>query len=107
MYSAGPLFATSMLATITYPLAVRVARSRRLFGLRNYYAIHLAIAPFLAMIHLNFFALVRSYIRAKAREREFHYVRTNAKREFQDIVSCKVSQSQVTKGMEPYGFYFY
>jgi hypothetical protein len=41
-----------MAATITYPIAVRIARSR-LFKLRNFYSIHLAIAPFLALVHVN------------------------------------------------------
>ena len=55
-YFAAPLFCTSMIGTITYPLAVRVAK--KAFKLRNFYSIHLTIAPFLALIHINFFALV-------------------------------------------------
>ena len=49
---------TALLGTFTYPKFVKLARSKRLLGLRNFYAIHFAIAPFLALIHLNFFAFV-------------------------------------------------
>ena len=58
---AVPTFATAMLGTFTYPRAVRLARSPRLLGLKNFYAIHFAIAPFLALIHLNFFSLLYGY----------------------------------------------
>ena len=57
-YTLGPLFCTAMLGTITYPLAVRIARSKYLFRLRGFYAIHISIAPFLSLIHLNFFAFI-------------------------------------------------
>jgi hypothetical protein len=58
IYLAAPVFLTSMLATITYPLMVKVARSKYLFSLRNFYAIHISIAPVLAFIHVNFFSFV-------------------------------------------------
>jgi len=62
LYYATPIFFTSMLATFTYPLAVRIARSKRLFKLRNFYAIHISIAPFLAYIHLNFYAFAEALV---------------------------------------------
>ena len=58
LYLAAPLFLTSMLGTITYPFMVRIARSKYLFRLRNFYSIHLSIAPVLAFIHINFFSFV-------------------------------------------------
>jgi len=58
-----PLFATAMVGTISYPIAVRIARSRYLFRLRNFYAIHLSIAPFLALLHSNVFACVHTLMR--------------------------------------------
>lgn len=61
------MFATSMAATITYPLAVRVARSR-LFKLRNFYSIHLAIAPFLAFAHVNIYAVFQTLTKIKVKE---------------------------------------
>ena len=64
-YWGAPLFTTSMLATVTYPLAVRIARSKRLFKLRNFYAIHVSIAPFLGFIHLNAFIFVQTLIAVK------------------------------------------
>ena len=54
-----------MAGTITYPIAVRIARSKYLFKLRNFYAIHIAIAPFLALAHINIFAFVHAYMRIK------------------------------------------
>ena len=62
---------TALVGTVTYPLAVRIARSKRLFKLRNFYAIHLAIAPFLAFIHINIFAGVHTLMRIKIKEEEF------------------------------------
>ena len=59
-FFAAPLFCTSMIGTITYPIAVRIAK--KAFRLRNFYSIHLTIAPFLALIHINFFALVQTLI---------------------------------------------
>ena len=60
-----PVIVTAFAGTVTYPIAVRIARSKRLFKLRNFYAIHLAIAPFLAFIHVNIFAAVHSYMTIK------------------------------------------
>ena len=70
-FFAAPIGMTAILGTFTYPRAVRIARSKRLLGLRNFYAIHFAIAPFLALIHLNFFALVQSYFKLKIHEVDF------------------------------------
>jgi hypothetical protein len=53
-----------MCGTMTYPIAVRIVRSR-LFKLRGFYAIHLAIAPFLAFVHINIFSAIFAYIRVK------------------------------------------
>ena len=61
---------TAMVGTITYPIAVRIARSR-LFKLRNFYAIHGAIAPFLALVHCNIFSFVQIYTKIKIRESKF------------------------------------
>ena len=66
-----PVFVTAMAGTITYPIAVRVARSKYLFKLRSFYAIHLAIAPFLAFAHLNIFFTVHTYLRIKTMESDY------------------------------------
>jgi hypothetical protein len=76
-YVTAPLFCTAMLGTITYPLAVKIARSKRLFKLRNFYAIHISIAPFLALIHINFFSFVQTMIRIKMIEMDFRDVKPN------------------------------
>ena len=55
-YFAAPLFCTAMIGTITYPIAVRI--SKKVFKFRNFYSIHFSIAPFLSLIHINFFALI-------------------------------------------------
>ena len=104
---AGPLFCTAMLSTITYPLAVRVARSKRLFKLRDFYAIHISIAPFLAVIHINFFQLLLSYIRIKQKEKDLWDVKPNLEKEYRDVVECNLRQREITPGCEPYGYYFY
>ncbi len=62
---------TALCGTVTYPLLVRVARSRYLFKLRNFYAIHLSIAPFLTFIHLNIFSSVHTFMRIKIKEADF------------------------------------
>ena len=64
-----PLFITLMCSTLTYPVAVRV--SKRVFGLTGFYPIHIAIAPFLAFIHVNIFGVTHMYFRIKHIEREF------------------------------------
>ena len=60
-----------MAGTVTYPIAVRIARSRYLFKLRNFYAIHIAIAPFLAFAHINIFGGVHSYMKTKVKESDY------------------------------------
>ncbi|CDW80284.1 UNKNOWN [Stylonychia lemnae] len=62
-----PISITAMCGTITYPIAVRITRSR-IFKLRNFYAIHIAIAPFLSVIHLNIFAALHMYFNIKQKE---------------------------------------
>ena len=66
LYEGGmfivPLFFTAMLGTITYPLAIRIVRSKRLFGMKDKGLIHLTIAPFLSYIHLNFFSIVKAHM---------------------------------------------
>jgi hypothetical protein len=62
---------TALAGTLTYPLAVRIARSRYLLKLRNFYAIHIAIAPFLAFAHINIFSAVNTYMRIKIKEEDF------------------------------------
>lgn len=64
-----------MCATITYPLAVRLVK--RVFRLRGFYAIHLAIAPFLALAHVNIFGISQTIFRIKHMEREFEAVKQN------------------------------
>jgi len=63
-----------MCATVTYPLAVRIAK--RIFKLRGFYAIHVAIAPFLALVHTNIFGVGHMYFRIKHTEKEFENVRS-------------------------------
>jgi len=58
-----------MCGSITYPISIRIVK--RLFKLRGFYAIHLAIAPFLAAIHINVFAAIQTYYRIKIIERDF------------------------------------
>lgn len=58
-----------MCGTITYPIAVRIAR--KVFRLKGFYAIHFAIAPFLAAVHVNIFAGLHAYFRIKIIEKEF------------------------------------
>ena len=62
---------TAMCGTVTYPLLVRIVRSRRFLRLRNFYAIHITIAPFLALIHINIFSFVFTCIRIKLKEAEY------------------------------------
>lgn len=69
----APLFITMLCGTITYPIAVRVVK--RVFKLRGFYAIHLSIAPFLAIIHTNVFAVSHSYFMIKHMEKEFDSVK--------------------------------
>ena len=58
-----PAMFTMMCGTFTYPVAVRMAR--KIFRIRGFYAIHIAIAPFLALIHVNIFGTVHVYFRAR------------------------------------------
>jgi hypothetical protein len=64
-----PAAITMMCGTITYPIAVRIAR--RIFRLRGFYPIHFAIAPFLGLAHINIFGTVQAYEKIKATERDF------------------------------------
>ncbi len=61
---------TAMAGTITYPIAVRIARARP-FKLRNFYSIHLSIAPFLALVHVNIFSAFFAYMKIKIIESKF------------------------------------
>ena len=73
-----PAFLTALCGTITYPLMVRLARSKYLLKLRNFYAIHLSIAPFLALIHINIFSGIHTYMRIKLKEQDFEdFIRDN------------------------------
>jgi len=62
-----PLAVTAMVGTVTYPVAVRIVRGSP-FRLRGFYAIHASIAPVLALVHLNVFAAVNSYMFIKDTE---------------------------------------
>lgn len=64
-----PAAATMFCGTFTYPVAVRVAR--KVFRLRGFYAIHISIAPFLALIHVNIFGTLHALGRVRAMEHEF------------------------------------
>ena len=59
---------TMFCGTFTYPVAVRIAR--RIFGLRGFYPIHISIAPFLALIHVNIFGVLHTLGRIRAIEME-------------------------------------
>ena len=69
-----PIFITMMCGTVTYPIAVRIAK--RIFKLRGFYQIHLSIAPFLALVHVNIFGNSHMYFRIKHTEREYESVRS-------------------------------
>ena len=60
-----------MCGTVTYPIAVRIAR--KVFRLRGFYAIHLAIAPFLGFVHTNIFGSIWMYVFIKQKEKEFEF----------------------------------
>ena len=60
-----------MAGTVTYPIAVRIARKR--FKLKGFWAIHLAIAPFLALVHVNILGVSHMYFRIKQTEREYDH----------------------------------
>lgn len=64
-----PASITMLCGTFTYPIAVRIAR--KVFRLRGFYSIHFAIAPFLALIHVNIFGTLHAYFRLKIAERDF------------------------------------
>jgi len=64
-----PALITMMFGTITYPLAVRFVK--KVFRLKGFYAIHLTIAPFLALIHLNIFGVCHALFRIKHMESEY------------------------------------
>jgi hypothetical protein len=66
----APVFITLMTASLTYPVAVRLVKYRPL-RLRGYWAIHLTIAPFLALINVNVFGATHSYFRIKVMEQDF------------------------------------
>lgn len=55
--------------TFSYPIAVKI--TRKIFKLRGFYQIHLSIAPFLALFHVNVFGLTHAYLRIKLMEDEF------------------------------------
>jgi len=67
-YYTVPMGSTAILATFTYPFFVKIARSKRLLGLRNFYAIHIAIAPFMAFVNLNFFGFLQTIFQMKIKE---------------------------------------
>lgn len=50
---------TMLCGTVTYPIAVRIAR--KIFRIRGFYAIHISIAPFLAFVHTNIFGTSLAY----------------------------------------------
>lgn len=69
----APIFITTMTASVTYPLAVRIVRGWP-FRVRGYYAIHFSIAPFLALINVNVFGVSHGYFRIKLVEADFRSV---------------------------------
>ena len=64
-----PAMITMVCGTFTYPVAVRIAR--KVFRLRGFYPIHISIAPFLALIHVNIFGTFHALFRARVMEQEF------------------------------------
>ena len=91
-----------MCATVTYPLAVRIAR--KVFRLRGFYAIHLAIAPFLALVHVNILGCAHMYFRIKNTEREYDQLNLPAVKEYVSYAAINrhiMSQYKSEKGFEP------
>ena len=83
-----PVFFTALCGTVTYPIAVRIARKG--FKLKGFYAIHLAIAPFLALVHVNILGVTSMYARIKVIEAEFDRMQpllkqTNKLDNFRDV----------------------
>ena len=72
-----PAVITMMCGTVTYPIAVRIVK--KVFKLRGFYAIHLSIAPFLALVHVNIFGISHTYFRIKHIEKEFEAVSKETK----------------------------
>jgi hypothetical protein len=66
----APISITMLVATFTYPVAVRIVRARPL-RLRGFYPIHITIAPFLAWINVNVFGATHGYFRIKAMEQDY------------------------------------
>ena len=108
-FYAAPALLTAMLGTYTYPRAVRLARHKRLLRLRNFYAIHVSIAPFLAFIHMNFFSAIQAVIGAHIFERDYNEFVPRQKQELQYVrlASATLPEEQVVYGQEPYGYVFY
>lgn len=82
------MFFTALCGTVTYPIAVRIARKG--FKLKGFYAIHLAIAPFLALVHVNILGVTSMYARIKVIEAEFDRMQpllkqTNKLDNFRDV----------------------
>ena len=75
-----PCFFTMITGTFTYPIAVRIAR--RVFKLKGFYQIHLFIAPFLALLHVNVFGLTHAYLRIKHMEAEFEDLKHLVQRDY-------------------------
>ena len=73
MKVVAPAALTMLCGTFTYPIAVRIAR--KIFRVRGFYAIHISIAPFLALIHVNIFGTLHTIGRAKIMEKEFDRLR--------------------------------
>ena len=74
-----PIAVTMLCGTVTYPIAVRIAR--KVFKLRGFYAIHLSIAPFLALAHVNIFGVSQAYCWIKLMERDFEQLKPLLARE--------------------------
>ena len=51
-----PLLITGLAATISYPFFIRIAKGKRI-GLKGFYAVHLAIAPFMALSNAFVFGI--------------------------------------------------
>jgi len=64
-----PAAVTMFCGTFTYPVAVRIAR--KVFRLRGFYAIHISIAPFLALLHVNIFGTLQTLGNARFTEQEY------------------------------------
>ena len=93
-----PAAATMFCGTFTYPIAVRVAR--RVFGLRGFYAIHISIAPFLALIHVNIFGTLHALGRVRAMEHDYDRLAPSLRKSSNSVSSFKQLRKLINQAKE-------